>query len=282
MDIDRMHKFMIYPVVRVKANMAGGSGTVIYSREIGDTGEYRSYVLTNHHVVKESIAFKDKWDSAAGREIKIEVRAPVSVEFFEYRDGSWENGIFSLQADIVAWDSVYDLALLELRSVRPVQHIANLYPRDQVNKLRIGMQTLTVGCSMGHKPVPSTIGMISSLDEELENISWWMHSSAGIYGNSGGAAFLVDSMEMIGIPSRIEVFLSGFSVNAISWLQYIVPVTRIYNWLEEVHFDFIFSSKTYEQCKAEREASADALQSAWERRASSERDVAQGGVGSGK
>ena len=278
LDINQLHHHMIYPVVRVRTAKAGGSGTIIYSKMHDDEGI--TFVLTNFHVVEDAISFDDKWDGLAGRDVKTEIRAPVNVELFKYRHMSWEEGVHTVQADIVAWDATFDLALLQLRSSEVQPFVGNLYPRDLVKDLRIGMETLTVGCSLGHKPIPSQVGLITSLDESIENQRWWMTSSPGIFGNSGGACFHVGRLELLGIPSRIAVTIIGWGGSAVTWLCYLIPVTRIYGWLEEMCYDFIFDTgKTYDGCRKLREEKADDLREAWETRFRRERNIAQGGTG---
>ena len=52
-EIIQKHDQMFYPTVRVRSKRAGGSGTVVYSEEFNK--EVYTYVITNHHVVAESI-----------------------------------------------------------------------------------------------------------------------------------------------------------------------------------------------------------------------------------
>jgi len=275
MELAQMHQKMIYPIVRVRCMRAGGSGVIVYSKD--HDGEGQTYILTNHHVVESHISFDQKWDGLAGRDVKTEVRSPVEVDIFKYRDLSWEEGQISVGADIVAWDKSFDLALLQLRSSEVQKYTAKLYPRDLIKELRIGQETLTVGCSLGHKPVPSQMGMITSLDETIENQRWWMHSSSTIFGNSGGACYVLNRMEVFGITARIAVSFAGFSPDPITWLSYVIPVSRVYNWLEEMHYDFIFNpSKSIEECAKEREEAADHLRQAWETRFRREQEIAYG------
>lgn len=275
MDITQLHQKMIYPIVRVRSRRSAGSGVVIYSKPRGE--DTLTYILTNFHVIESSVSFKDEWDGLAGRDVKTEIRAPIDIDIFRYRRLSWEEGQTTVGADIVAWDKTFDLALLQLRSQEVYPFVASFLPKDLIRDLRMGMETLTVGCSLGHKPIPSHVGMIESLDETVENQRWWMHSSPAIFGNSGGACYLVDRMEVFGITARIAVTFVGFSPDPITWLQYIIPISRVYNWLEEMHYDFIFDpSRLIEDCEKEREEHADQLRQAWETRFRREQEIAQG------
>lgn len=275
--IKAMHEQMMYPCVQVRTTTAGGSGTVVYSRANREDG-HSTYILTNHHVVASAITFNDEWDANVGRTIKKESRKPVQVSFFKYARLSWLQGQETVEADIVAWDKPQDLALLKLRSEAQSKYVANLYPKDKIRDLRIGMNVGAVGCSMLHKPLLSPPGSISSLDEMVDNLRYWMTNTSIIFGNSGGAMYLVDTGEFIGIPSRLDVALLGFSADPIPFLNYIIPVARIYDWLEETCHQFIFDEDyTEEQCDEMRKAQRDELQQAWEQRFRREREIAQGG-----
>ena len=54
------HEEMFYPTVRVRTKKAGGSGTVVYSNK--SDNEVYTYVITNHHVIADSIHVEKKWD----------------------------------------------------------------------------------------------------------------------------------------------------------------------------------------------------------------------------
>ena len=65
----------------------------------------------------------------------------------------------------------------------------------------------------------------------------------GLDHNSTNALYLVDTYEFIGIPSRIAVNMGGFSADAITHLSYFIPVTSIYNFIEEQIFVFLYDDK---------------------------------------
>ena len=70
-EIKQKHEQMFYPTVRVRAQKAGGSGTVVYSKQ--HDGEYHTYVITNHHVVSNCIHLEKKWDPVIKRKVDKEV-----------------------------------------------------------------------------------------------------------------------------------------------------------------------------------------------------------------
>ena len=69
-EIIQKHEQMFYPTVRVRTKKAGGSGTVVYSKKHKD--EVYTYVITNHHVIQDSVHLEKKWDSVLKRKVDKE------------------------------------------------------------------------------------------------------------------------------------------------------------------------------------------------------------------
>lgn len=245
MDYVMRHKKVALPCVRIKAGAAGGSGTILYNKENGD-GEYSTYVLTNHHVVDGCIEIKKKWSPLLKSERKTDVFESVDVHLFEYRWESRDIGGTTIQSDIMTYDPDEDLALLKLRTNFPMQSVAALYPRGKEKELRIGMPVVCVGAGLGESPV-QTVGILSQFGREIDRREYWISTAPAIYGNSGGALFLADTYEMIGVPARIAVTLTMFGSDAIPHLQYAIPITRIYDFLEEQRFRFIYDENYTEE-----------------------------------
>ena len=246
--LSRLHEQVLYTQVRVKTEKAGGSGTVIYS-EKGREG-YSTYIITCHHVVDAAISVKKEYDPKVGMDRKKEFKQVVTVEFFDY--DSVPHGrrpvSNSVDADIMAYDKLHDMALLKLRMVTESQRVAKLLPKDRITNVRIGDRTHAVGCALLHDPI-LTEGMITHMGDEIDYNDYWMSSSQIIFGNSGGAMFLDrgDGYFFIGIPSRIDI--SGWS-NPITHLGYFSPITRVYKFLEDENFQFIYNDEyTEEQCE---------------------------------
>lgn len=249
MDYEERHQKIALPCVRIRAGKAGGSGTILYSQE-GEDGSYSTYVLTNHHVVDGCISIEEKWSTLLKANRKMDVFQTVDVHLFEYRWSSRAIGGTSVQADIVAYDKEEDLALVKLRTGQPASAVAQLYPRHKESELRVGMAVLCVGAGMGEAPV-QTGGFLSQFGREIDRREFWLSSAPGIYGNSGGALFLADGYEMIGVPARIAVAMSGFSSDAITHLMFAIPMTRIYDFLEAQRFRFIYSAEYTEAGEVE-------------------------------
>lgn len=228
---------------RIRSGNVGGSGTVICSKE-GKKG-YSTYILTNNHVVENNIEVKKQWSTLLKRDIKMDVLGTVQVHFFKFLYGRSIGGT-SIDADIMTYDKDEDLALLRLRDPDPAAAVAKLYPRGKEEELPLGSDVVTIGCGLGEPPI-FTKGYLSQFGREIENREYWIQTAPSIFGNSGGACFRESTGELIGVPARIAVTMSFFGADAVTHLGYIVPITRIYKFLESQLFRFIYDPNFTEQ-----------------------------------
>ena len=217
----------------------GGSGTVIYSKP-NSKGDYSSYILTNYHVVENNIKIETKWNPMLKRDIKADVSGLVEVHFFKYLYQSRAVGATVIEADILTYDVDEDLALLRLRDTTPTPSVATLFAKGEEHKLLIGMSVLAIGAGLGEPPIV-TSGRLAQFAREIDNKEFWISTAPTIFGNSGGAVYLEDTGEFIGVPSRIAVILLGFAPNAIPHLSFITPITRVYKFLDDQLFRFIYN-----------------------------------------
>jgi len=257
-EIIQKHEQMFYPTVRVRTKKAGGSGTVVYSKKHKD--EVYTYVITNHHVIADSVKIEKKWDSVLKRKIDKEKLDTVFVEFFRYNNYSHTVGSFAVEADIVAYSEVeggQDWALLRVRDKEnTADWVANMFPLEDLDNVHIFDKSYAVGASLGHPPVASE-GMITYMDDEIDSYKYWMSSAPTIFGNSGGAVYRWSDnrkrYEYIGIPSRISIQPMGFSADAITHMGYFIPIERVYKLLEENDYQFIYDEKvSIEKCNKAR------------------------------
>jgi len=242
---------VLYPCVRIMCEKAGGSGTILYSKA-GESGEYETYALTCHHVIEEAIQIKEEWDALLGRSAKKEFRSTVRVEFFKYRNGCRAARTESVDADIVAWNKQNDLAIVKLRMDDQPPFVANFYPKARTKEIQLFDRVHAVGCALLHAPIV-TSGTITSMSDEIDNLSYWMSNAQIIFGNSGGAVFHENErgFEFVGVPSRVAVY--GWS-NAVTHLGYFSDIERIYRWLDEEFFQFLYDAEyTPKRCEALRE-----------------------------
>jgi S1-C subfamily serine protease len=250
----------MYPTVRVRTSKAGGSGTVVYSKEYN--GEWFTYIITNHHVIADNVTVKKKWDPVIKKKVDQEVLDTVQVEFFKYNNYSHCISSENVEADIVAYSDYeggQDWALLRTRDKENVYpYVAKMFPLKDIENVHIFDDVCAVGASLGHPPIASE-GIITYMDDEIEHYKYWMSSAQTIYGNSGGACYRYSpgrkTYEYIGIPSRISVQPMGFTADAITHMGYFIPVDRIYTLLETNFFQFIYDGKvTPQECFDMREA----------------------------
>ena len=245
-------KEFLLPNVRVRSGPAGGSGTVIYSQP-ANKGGHSTYILTNEHVVCNSIEQKTRWSSLLHRDVKDDVRSAVEVEFFKFAYESRAVGSTAIKADIVAYDKDEDIALLKLQDLDPAAAVAKLYPKDTERELRLLCPLITIGCGLGEPPV-LTAGLLSQFGRLIENREYWLSTAPTIFGNSGGAVYLANTRQLIGIPARMPVLLMGLGADCITHLSWLVPITRVYKFLEAQKYRFIYAEGfTEESEEAERE-----------------------------
>ena len=259
-EIKEKHKHMLYPTVRVRTGKAGGSGTLIYSKQVpnAEEGIFESYVLTNEHVIDDNIKVEKKWSTLLKREVKTDILAECSVEMFNFEYGSWEAGHSAYRSEIMCYDKDMDIGLLKIRSEKPFDNVAKMFPRgEHKTQLRLFQPVYAVGCGLGHPPL-QTGGELAGFTDIMDNYPYWLSTAPTIFGNSGGSVYLDGTYELIGVPSRIAVIASGFSADAITHMSYFIPIQSIYNFLEDQLFDFIFDPNvTSDECAGQRKHKRD-------------------------
>ena len=254
LDIKEKHEKMLYPTVRVRAGTAGGSGTVVYSSLIPNKkDDYETYILTNHHVIADNIKVGKKWSSLLKRDVQDDVLSECTVEFFNFEYQSWEAGHSSFRADIMCYDKDMDLGLLKLKSIKKINHVATLFPKDKhKEELKIFQKIFAVGCGLGHPPCV-TEGQLNGFTDVIDNYPYILSSAPTIYGNSGGSLYLIDTGEFVGIPSRIAVTPFFGGSDAITHMSFAIPIWTIYKFLEEQIFTFIYDPNiSSEKCARNR------------------------------
>jgi len=234
----------LYPCVRVRTAQAGGSGQIVHSSERNGT-----FCLTCQHVVDGAISIKDEWSSILQKEVKKDVRSEVQVEFFRYSYQDRATGSEAIKADIVAYDKNEDIALLRLKDPEPRKYVATMMPKEGIEgRLNYFDEVVTIGAAMGHPPI-ATVGNICAFNDIIDNRDYMQSTAPSIFGNSGGATFHKASWELIGMPARIAVNMSGFSADAITHLGYIVPCWRVWDFYKEQMLEFLLDdSVTYDEC----------------------------------
>lgn len=237
---------------RVDANQARGSCTIIHSSD-GET-----YALTNFHVIANNIKYSTAWDPLLQRDKKIELREMAQVLFPRVDKNNDIIGHATVGADIVLYHKEQDIALLKFRDETVYPAVA-WYPKDKAEHVPILSRVAAIGAALGQKPIV-TEGLLNGKQIEIDNYEYWMSGAQSIFGNSGGGLFVLcdNKWFFLGIPSRIAVQPMGFSAQAITHMGYFIPLHRIYKWLEDNCFQFLYDENfTSEQCKAMRDEKAE-------------------------
>jgi len=151
-----------------------------------------------------------------------------------------------IEADIKIYNKQEDMALLRLRYDEPIGAVAQIPMSGKEIKYKVLDGTIAVGCSLLFPPLP-TIGIVTRMDFMINSLPYHMSSAQIIYGNSGGAMFLSDGM-LIGIPSLIPVVGWG---TPITHMGLFVPIDRVYKWLEEERYNFIYDLSVDEKTSLE-------------------------------
>jgi len=251
---------LVAPVARIKVlserpgetpKKGGGSAVVVYS-ELNELGTgYDTYLLTCNHVIEVPIFeagedVKMPWGSIKTFK-KIGTKYETeSIEFFDEYGNSRkvmgrivahspntafnldEDGNFSVKDDEKSGN---DLALIKLETSEHFS-TAKLISRERYKDLYIMQKVRLVGCSLGDKPIP-TLGEITRLEE-----GWTSTSADMIFGNSGGAAYLEETNELIGITNAIRLTTMS---QALPHMGLIRPINRIYDWLDTIGYGFLYN-----------------------------------------
>ena len=246
----------MYPVVRVRAGQAGGSGVLIYSEpDPQDEGKYINILLTCEHVIDGAIKLRDEWDAILKREVKRDVLDEVVIEVFDY-DGSKVVSANSTTGQIIAYDKHHDLAAVKLNSnTRPLSHVASVIPKDQIGCLQLFDPVWVSGCSLLHDPFPNP-GTITYLREMIDQKAYLMQNASSIFGNSGGGLFqgTGEDFNLLGLTSRVTVTQLGFGVDVQTWMGFSTHPDRLYEFFDHQELQFLYDKNDdYHTALARRE-----------------------------
>lgn len=263
-NIRMQHEQMLYTTVLVAAKAGTGSGTVIFSKPVSkfvycydlngmteadekaynkclkdtEPSETYTYVLTNFHVVSDSISVAEEWNPKRKKDVKTEKRVPVEVKFFDYNNYSREVGTRGKTADIVAYNKDLDLALVRIRDTENTpKYIATLKPA--ATKLYAFEPAWAVGAGLGKPPFP-TSGMIANLDQRFNGHRYMLSTAPIIFGNSGGGLYHFSAQhsryELIGVPSQVSAVGFGQAVSHMGWS---IPMETIKDFLTNNNLSFV-------------------------------------------
>ena len=249
---EQEHMEMLYPTVLVRLARGSGSGTVIYS-ELNEEQEYESYVLTNYHVIQNSVKITKVWSSEKNEHVETESRLPVNIDLWEYNNFSTAIGTMGRIADIMAYDKSRDLALLRVKDrERQMPYVATLYPEGLDEGPWIFQTVYAVGAGLGKPPFP-TMGLLAGYGRDQDGNELYLSSSPIIFGNSGGSLYVFSprrTYELIGVPSMVSAYGWG---NVITHMALSRPISEIRIFLRENNFGYILGDEKIDPGEDENE-----------------------------
>ncbi|OHB77636.1 MAG: hypothetical protein A2Z34_04750 [Planctomycetes bacterium RBG_16_59_8] len=232
-----LSKNILRPSVQVDCKGNVGSGTIVYSEKVSDSRAV-TYLLTAHHVIEKAIILSDIG----------ETREKVSVKTYAGEGLPLK----AMDAEIVSYHEKKDLALLRLTSDKPFPHVAAIADRATMKSLKIFTPVYTVGCPLGHDPLP-TIGEIAHLNKIVDGERYIMMNAPTIFGNSGGGVFLSNTCLLIGTSNMICTYDAPFST-PVPHLSVFIPMDIIYDWLDSQSLQDIYDRHyTKAACDTERQ-----------------------------
>lgn len=267
-DIAQTREQKIFaPVVRLVAKyntpygqkQLRGSGVIVYSEPNQNGSGYDTYVLTANHVIETPLfsgkrlhsksigTYYDMTKVGVRRMVtyveyfhvagKKSIKAPAHVVAFS------PNNVFHIdkegnmklkRKDWTGKIGGEDLALLRLETTERF-HAVNLLPRERIKDLKRLDPVRLVGCALADQP-GSTTGEISRMTEDFMQVS-----APIVFGNSGGACFLVSTDEFIGISNAMRTTTHPMGGNIpVMHMALVRSVDRIYDWLDREKYTFIY------------------------------------------
>jgi len=232
-------KQVLYPIVRVTTNNSGGaSGTILFSEDREGDGKFKTFIITNYHVIDSAVHITKEWDNLLNKYVEKEDNDLVNVDLFKYENNNKTVLFMTLKANIIAYKKEEDLALIQLVYDFKIDNVAHLLPREKT--LDLFQEVMAVGCQALADPFP-TIGIITDLEVMIDKKIYVQSSAPTYFGSSGSAVFTkVDSKYyFIGIPSRIAVQRG----QALNHMGFFIPPDRIYEFIETQKLLFLIDSK---------------------------------------
>jgi hypothetical protein len=242
---------VLYPCVRVLNGSGGGSGTVVYSEDREGTGEFQTFVLTNHHVVENLIHVTKKWDNLTRQYVYIEQNDLADIELFQYDNGGLTVTTSTVKAEIIAYIAEDDIALLKLKHPFRIKFVAKILPVGK--HLRLFQEIYAVGCPLLVDPT-FTQGEVTDLEYLIENKEYTGGTADIIWGNSGGSVMSyfedLGDWYFCGIPSRGRGAPNG---QFVTYLGYYITANRTREFVIGQKLSFLIDAKkTPTECMEER------------------------------
>lgn len=216
-DPGRMWRELVGPTVQLMGEDTVGSGVLLPSQRVEGTDEYRTYLITAWHVVRDIQASAES------------LAAPVPVTIY-----TPDKSVTAETATLLEHDAEIDAALLVLRTTRAIECGAKLASRERLASARIFDRIYAVGCPLGNDPIP-TYGEVADTHHVVDGQRYWMISAPTYIGNSGGGIFDARTHELLGIFSKIYTH-GSVRPTVVPHMGLATSLTAIYDWLDKVGY----------------------------------------------
>ena len=242
LDQNQLHEQILYPVTRVRAEKAGGSGVLVYSQpDPKSDGKFINIALTCEHVISDCVKIRNEWDAVIKKDVKKDFIEECSIEVFDYA-GSKISSANSTQATIIAYDKNHDLSAVRLHNTKQMPYVAKIIPKDKIEDLRLFDPVWVSGCSLLHDPFASD-GSLTYLREIIEQKEYMMYNAPSIFGNSGGGVFNGNTGHLLGLASRISTIQLGFGIDVMTWMGFCTHPDRIHEFIEHQELQFLLDGE---------------------------------------
>jgi len=232
---------ILHPVFQIDAEESVGSAVLVWHGEDSDGPFYLA--LSAQHVLRDLVhpgEGEGAADAGAGSDNPARpLAADVDLTQIDIPCVFDQLGPKPLRvnARLIAENPAADLALLELRTDRELGPVARLAPRSAAERVDSFTPIWTVGCPLG-TTAQATRGEVTRTDWKVGSQPYWMVSSPAYFGNSGGGVFLADSLELVGVFSKIYTH-GSYRPQVVTHMGLAVPLPVLHDWLAEVGYGFL-------------------------------------------
>lgn len=211
---EQLWEALMGPVVQLNGQASVGSGVLLESVPHPDGQGFRTFLLTAWHVVRDM------------QQDPLDPRDPVPTRIYA-PDGS----VREESARVLCFRADLDAALCELSTREPQPFGARLASRERILAARTFEPIYAVGCPLGTDPIP-TAGQIAAPNHRVDGQHYWMINAPTYIGNSGGGIFDGQTLELIGLFSKIYNH-GSVRPTIVPHMGLVTPLAAVLDWLEE-------------------------------------------------
>lgn len=211
---EQLWEALMGPVVQLNGQASVGSGVLLESVPHPDGQGFRTFLLTAWHVVRDM------------QQDPLDPRDPVPTRIYA-PDGS----VREESARVLCFRADLDAALCELSTREPQPFGARLASRERILAARTFEPIYAVGCPLGTDPIP-TAGQIAAPNHRVDGQHYWMINAPTYIGNSGGGIFDGQTLQLIGLFSKIYNH-GSVRPTIVPHMGLVTPLAAVLDWLEE-------------------------------------------------